>query len=309
MNGTKVQSMAPHYFTNVPLAGKTTLKIGGGARFYCQPESSGDISESLAWAGKRRLAVFVLGNGSNVLISDKGWPGLIIDIGARFDGITWEGAVAVCHSGAPLSRLVREMLDRKLHGLEALGGIPGSVGGALVMNAGSYGCSVSECVESVDYYDIAGGIAGTVDKQGLKAGYRRTVFSTMPAVILSGRFRFQDDPAGSARAIFDDCIAKRRQKHPLDLPNCGSVFKNPRDVPAASAASLIESSGLKGYRIGNVEVSNKHGNFIVNLGKGKAGDVRKLIAHIQKTVFEKHRVLLEPEVVFVGEFEEPLFRI
>jgi UDP-N-acetylmuramate dehydrogenase len=290
--------------TNVSLAHKTTLKIGGSAAYYMRPETPDDIVQGIAWAGKRNLRVLTLGNGSNMLVSDSGWPGLVIDLGARFDRIAWEGCEAVCLSGAPLNRLVREMLDRELMGLETLGGIPGTVGGALVMNAGAYGRCVSECAVSVDYYDIADHGSKTIARDGLQATYRATIFSTFQAIILSGRFRFRRDASGQARGIYNDCLAVRKQKHPLDLPNCGSVFKNPK---TASAGSLIESSGLKGSRVGDVEVSTKHANFIVNRGNGTAADMRRLIERLQKTVYEKKGVLLEPEVVFVGEFDQPLY--
>jgi UDP-N-acetylmuramate dehydrogenase len=289
---------------NIPLAAKTTLKIGGCAAFYLQPQTLDDIAESIAWGKKHHAPVFALGNGSNVLISDKGWPGIVIDVGARFDRITWDGDSAVCLGGAPLSRLIREMIDKKLMGLETLGGIPGAVGGALVMNAGAYGHSVSECVVEVDYYDRLSKSLKTIGKEELRAGYRHTVFSTMEAIIVSVRFRFLPDASGKAREIYNDCLSKRKLNHPLDLPNCGSVFKNPKPL---SAGALIESSGLKGYRIGGAEVSTKHANFIVNREGATAADVRRLIVHMQKTVYEKQNILLEPEVVFVGDFEEPMF--
>jgi UDP-N-acetylmuramate dehydrogenase len=290
---------------NIPLAAKTTLKIGGCAAFYLQPQTPDEIAESITWAKERHAPVFALGNGSNVLISDKGWPGLVIDIGARFDRITWDGDSAVCLSGAPFSRLIREMIDKKLMGLETLGGVPGAVGGAVVMNAGAYGHSISECVAEVDFYDCAANVFKTIAKEELKAEYRHTVFSAMDAIIVSVRFRFLPDASGKAREIYNDCLSKRKLKHPLDLPNCGSVFKNPKPL---TAGALIESSGLKGYRIGGAEVSTKHAHFIVNRDQATAAGVRRLIVHIQKTVNDKQNILLEPEVVFVGEFDEPLFR-
>ena len=289
---------------NIPLAAKTTLKIGGSAAYYLQPETPADIVESIAWAKEQDAPIFALGNGSNVLISDKGWPGLVIDVGARFDRITWEGNYAVCLSGAPLSRLIREMIDKKLMGLETLSGIPGAVGGALVMNAGAYGHGISECVVDVDFFDCTDNALKTITKEELRAEYRHTMFSTIDAIIVSVRFRFHNDASGQARGIYNECLSKRKQKHPLDLPNCGSVFKNPKPL---SAGTLIESSGLKGYRIGGAEVSTKHANFIVNREGALAADVRRLIVHIQKTVYEKQNILLEPEVVFAGDFEEPLF--
>jgi UDP-N-acetylmuramate dehydrogenase len=292
--------------TESPLAVKTTLKIGGNAAFFLHPDCIGDILESVVWARQNNLPVLVVGNGSNLIISDKGWPGLALEVGSRFDRIVWDdsGSEAVCQSGVPLSRLVRETIERKRRGVETLGGIPGTVGGALVMNAGAYGHSISECVMTADYYDVATGILKTVDNPGLEAGYRRTVFSTMQAIVLSGRFKFEADVSGKAREVYNECLVKRKKNHPLELPNCGSVFKNPHPL---SAGALIESSGLKGHRIGDMEISTKHANFIVNRGRATAADARRLVAYMQKTVYEKKGILLEPEVVFIGEFDEPLF--
>jgi UDP-N-acetylmuramate dehydrogenase len=293
-------------YTDVDLSDKTTYRIGGPACYYAQPSGVDDIKECLAWALGRGAPVVVLGKGSNVLISDVGWPGLVIDAGARFDRISWDGPWALCCCGAQLGKLLREMLDKGLKGIEHCAGIPGSVGGALVMNAGAYGHTVTECVTSVDYYDFGEKLVKTMPAEGLMAGYRRTVFSTNRAIVLLCCFHFQPDPSGAAQETFRECIAKRKEKHPLDLPNCGSIFKN---IPGQStAASLIEKSGLKGFRFGGAEVSLKHANFIVNRGSATAAHVRHCIVHIQKTVYEKQGVVLEPEVVFVGEFEEPLFK-
>jgi len=294
--------MKTSLLNNVSLASKTTFRIGGPARFFAMPSGIDEIQECLAWARQSGEPVFILGKGSNVLISDDGWPGLVIDTGAAFDAITWEDDRAVCLSGAALGRLVREMIDRKLRGLEYLAGIPGSVGGALIMNAGAYGHVVTECVESVDYYDFATEIIATLSVERLEAGYRRTVFSDKRAFVISGRFCFVADPAAEAGEIVRQCGAKRKEKHPLDLPNCGSVFKN---LPGSvSAGSIIEACDLKGYRRGTAEVSRKHANFIVNLGGATAADVAGLIDDVRKIVFDKKGIMLEPEVVMVGKINE-----
>jgi UDP-N-acetylmuramate dehydrogenase len=291
---------------DVALSAKTTYKIGGPARYYAQPSDSTEILESIRYALNINVPIFILGRGSNVLFSDKGWPGMVIDVASRFDGIQWRDTLADCRSGTPLNRLVLDMLKRGLRGLEKLGGIPGSVGGALVMNAGAFGQSVSDCLVSIDYLDVSDMRIRAIPAAGLEAGYRTTVFKSKNACILSARFRFFADPRGEAMEVFNDVIAKRAAKHPLDLPNCGSVFKN---IPGTPASVLIERCGLKGYTFGGAEVSSKHANFIVNRGNASAADVRHVIVHIQKTVFETCNVLLDPEVIFVGEFEEPLFRI
>ena len=291
--------------TDVALSEKTTYKIGGPARFYARPSNNQEILDCVRQALEMNVRVFILGRGSNVLVSDKGWPGMVIDVAARFDTMEWRDALADCQSGASLNRLVQEMLKRGLKGLEKLGGIPGSIGGALVMNAGAFGQAVSDCLVSIDYLDFTDMQISTLSAAGLEAGYRTSVFKDKKAVILSAQFRFPKDPSGEAKNVFNEIISKRKAKHPLDLPNCGSVFKN---LPGMPASVLIEQCGLKGFSCGGAEVSRKHANFIVNRDKASAADVRHVIVHIQKTVFEKLKVLLEPEVIFVGEFEEPLYR-
>jgi UDP-N-acetylmuramate dehydrogenase len=290
--------------TGIALSDKTTYKIGGPARFYVEPSNQREISEALGFARERSAPVFVLGRGSNVLISDRGWPGMVIDVSARFECIEWNGDFAQCQSGALLNRLVREMLDRGLCGLENLGGIPGSIGGALVMNAGAFGQSVSNCLVSADYLDLDDMSMRSVAAAGFQAGYRTSFFKGKNAFILSATFRFPADFSGGAREVFNQTLVKRAEKHPLDLPNCGSVFKN---IPPYPASVLIEQCGLKGRRCGGAEVSCKHANFIVNRDHASAEDIRRLIALVQKTVFEMRGILLEPEVIFVGEFEGPLF--
>jgi UDP-N-acetylmuramate dehydrogenase len=292
-------------YDDVPIFDKTSFKTGGAARYYVKPSTVDEIIECIAWADSRKEPVLIIGKGTNILVSDNGWPGLVIDDGAQFDAITWNEDRARCNSGAALNRLIREMIDRRLCGLEHLSGIPGSIGGAVVMNAGSYGHSVSECIKSVDFYDYAEKRINTLPIEQLEAGYRRTVFHAKKVFILSCNFCFKSDENGSAEDVFKECIAKRKEKHPLDLPNCGSIFKNINGI--GSAASLIEKCGLKGLREGNVEVSRKHANFMVNLGQGTADDVRHLIVQVQKAVYEKQGVLLEPEVIFAGEFGEKLF--
>jgi UDP-N-acetylmuramate dehydrogenase len=296
----------PAPLSNIPLADKTTFKIGGPARAYLAPSSTQEISEALAWARRTAAGVLVLGKGSNVLVSDKGFTGLVIDLAQNWAGISWDGACADCRSGALLHSLVKESVDRGLSGLEKLAGIPGSVGGAVVMNAGAFGQSVSGCLASVEYVEPSDGTAVVLSVNELAASYRTTAFKNNGAIVVSARFCFGHDASKTAGASFREVLAKRKERHPLDLPNCGSVFKNP-SVSGATAGQLIEQCGLKGIRRGDAQISTKHANFIVNCGAATADDVRWLIVHVQKTVFSAFGILLEPEVVFVGEFSEPLF--
>jgi UDP-N-acetylmuramate dehydrogenase len=287
------------------LANKTTFKIGGISRLYYAPASEADCSNALKWAHKENIPVLVLGNGSNVLVSDKGWPGLTLNIAENFNAISWNGACAECQSGALLHRLVHNMVKKCLCGLEKLAGIPGSVGGALFMNAGAFGQTITDCVVQVTYIDLQDLFLHQVFAADLITSYRKSSFSSRTALITSARFCFKPAVGNNALYAFNEALGKRKVRHPLDLPNCGSVFKNP---PGITAGTLIDQCGLKGFAVGGVEVSDKHANFIVNRNNGTAANVRHLIAHIQEEVFRIKQILLEPEVVFVGAFEEPLFR-
>jgi UDP-N-acetylmuramate dehydrogenase len=290
---------------NISLGDTTSFRIGGSCRYYCAPVNEEEISEACAWARQNNAPIFVLGKGSNVLVSDSGWNGLVIDLSEKWTGVQWAGDSAGCQSGALLHTLVKESVERGLCGLEKLAGIPGSVGGAVVMNAGAFGQSVSDCLVSVRFLSLPDTKIKTLKAQDINASYRSTVFKTSNSIILSADFHFKPDASGQAKKSFTEVLAKRKERHPLDLPNCGSVFKNPPDT---TAGKLIEQCGLKGAKRGAAEVSQKHANFIVNRGGATAKDVRGLIVQVQRTVYEKTGVLLEPEVVFVGEFEEELFR-
>jgi UDP-N-acetylmuramate dehydrogenase len=293
----------PPFRNNVPLYDKTSFKIGGPARLYCDPATIGDIVDACNFARSAKEPLFVLGKGTNLLISDTGWNGAVIDLSTSWTGSLWNGKCAECKSGMPLHALVKESVENGLRGLEKLAGIPGSVGGAVVMNAGAFGQCVSDCVTSVRYLDTATCAVQTVDASEMASGYRSSIFFKPGACVLEATFCFANDADGTAKQAFAEVLAKRKTRHPLDLPNCGSVFKNPA---GATAGALVEQCGLKGQRRGNAEVSRKHANFIVNLGNASAADVRALIAHIQRTVRDKTGILLQPEVIFVGDFEEPL---
>lgn len=289
--------------SNVPLRDKTSLRIGGSARLYCEPASLEDIRSACMQAAMLGARVFVLGNGTNVLVSDRGWDGLVIDLSSSWSGVQWSDECAAGKSGTLLHALVKESVDRGLCGLERLAGIPGTVGGAVVMNAGAFGQSISDCLVSVRFITLPDAEVKTLKAHDIDASYRSTIFKTSSTIILSAEFQFSKDGSGAAKKSFTEVLGKRKDRHPLDLPNCGSVFKNPTNT---TAGKLIEQCGLKATKRGDAEVSQKHANFIVNHGGATAKDVRELIAQVQKVVREKTGILLEPEVMFVGEFEEKL---
>jgi UDP-N-acetylmuramate dehydrogenase len=289
---------------NVPLADKTTFRIGGRAHRYCEPPGPEEIAAAVMRASKDALPLLVLGKGSNVLVSDRGWPGLVINCG-RFTKVEWDGDRVTAQAGVPLDSLVRNAVKRGYAGMEELSGIPGSVGGAVIMNAGAFSTSIADTLQQATYLDIDKRQTVTAPKNELALGYRTSILQKKRAIVLSAQFRLRQGATAELEDQRGALLAKRRGSQPLDLPNCGSVFKRP---VAGYAGALIEKAGLKGFRYGNAEISSKHANFIVNLGNATASDVRHLIVVAQKTVYEKSGILLEPEVVFAGDFDEELFK-
>lgn len=288
---------------NVPLADRTSLRIGGAARWYCEPSSADDAREALAWAARERVPVFVLGRGTNLVISDRGFQGLVLCAAERLSWSKWDGDTVVCGGGLLLHALVREAAQRSMAGIECLAGIPGSIGGAVVMNAGAFGQEIGPVVSGVECMTMPGGECLKLDHEALRFSYRHSTFSDTPAVILEVTLRLHAGDGDSLASIVRDTVARRKDKQPLDLPNCGSVFKNP---PGQGAGRHIEAAGLKGYRIGGMEVSAKHANFFVNTGGASAEDFRELVARVRRIVRERTGVALEPEVLFVGEFSTPI---
>lgn len=287
---------------HIALKNRSSFRIGGSAHYYIRVHTVDEIKEAYAWAQEHNQPVFILGRGSNILISDSGWQGLVIDM-SDFTSIQWEEVTVVCHSGASLHSLVKQSVDRGLGGMEELAGIPGSVGGALVMNAGAFQQTVAECLISVSgIYDD--GSEWYLNRNEIDFGYRKSSLKRENTLILKATFTFNKQDKERVQSVYEAILKKRSQKQPLDLPNCGSVFKRPA---GNYAGVLIEECGLKGYCRGGAMVSPKHANFIVNSDHASAQDVRELIVHIQKEVYDKKGILLELEVLFVGDFTVPLF--
>lgn len=288
---------------DIPLKNKTSFGIGGNARFYIKIHSVNEIRNALAWSGENDHSVFFLGKGSNILISDFGWPGLVIDM-SDYSKITWNSNSVESQAGAMINILVRESVERGFSGMEKLAGIPGTVGGALVMNAGAFEQNISDCLISVTGLNVSDYSEQTFQKHEMSFGYRTSFLKNKDFLILSASFRLKQGNKKLQEEIYTSILKKRIDKQPVNSLNCGSVFKRPQ---GNYAGSLIEKSGLKGFSIGRAVVSEKHANFIINTGDAKASDVRKLIVHIQEKVYNDSEVLLEPEVLFIGEFDTPLF--
>jgi UDP-N-acetylmuramate dehydrogenase len=288
---------------SIPLSDKTTFRIGGASAWYAEPVSTPEITEAIQFAHEKSFPVLIIGKGSNLLVSDQGWPGLTIST-EGLSAIRWNGCEVTAQGGAMLDTVVRESIERGFAGVEELSGIPGTIGGAVIMNAGAFGACIADTIVSADDIGMDDLRVITVSRDDLHLGYRSSALQNKRAIVLSARLKLTPGDRDTLQSRRHEILEKRRTKQPLDLPNCGSVFKRP---PGSYAGMLIEQAGLKGFRYGNVSISSKHANFIVNHGNGTAAEVRHLIALAQKTVFERSGVLLEPEVIFAGTFDEPLF--
>jgi UDP-N-acetylmuramate dehydrogenase len=289
---------------DVTLSDHTSFNIGGAAQWYAEPCCEDDVLSAVRRAREESLPLLFLGKGSNLLVSDSGWHGLVITL-AGLTGIEWNGAAVTAQAGALLDAVAGEAVRRGCAGLEELSGIPGTVGGAVFMNAGAFSQCIAGTLAAATVLDIGDCRIGTVPAEKLGLGYRTSVLQKKNQVVLSARFVLRPGDRKQLEETRREVLKKRRIKQPLGLPNCGSVFKRPE---GGYAGALIEEAGLKGLRYGNAQISAKHANFIVNLGGAKAAEVRHLIVLAQKAVYEKTGIVLEPEVVFAGEFEEELFK-
>jgi len=285
-----------------PLAPYTAYRIGGPTALWAAPRSERGVRRVLEAVDASEVPLFVLGRGSNLLISDRGWPGVTLYIGENLSGLRFSGVQAEAGAGTLLMDLIQAAVNRGLSGMEQMAGIPGGVGGALRMNAGAFGREIESVAEEVAGFR-SDGCPFRISRPDIAFGYRRAP-QLEDVIITSARFRFQTEPAALLRTRVDEILALRKSKQPLEHPSCGSVFKRP---PGYYAGALIEASGLKGERIGGAEISTKHAGFILNLAGAAATDVYRLIRRIETRVFERFGVRLEREVRLVGDFsvEDP----
>ncbi len=283
-----------------PLAPKTSLRVGGAAELFVRPRTPDAVVALLRRTGEAGLAVHVLGGGANTLVGDGGIAGLTLKLPADLCAEEFQplqdGGLVTLGAGAAIVRLVNQMRARGLVGAEFLAGIPGTLGGALAMNAGT---KQGECVQVLDAVELAtpDGV-GWVARSALAISYRHTALPAR-AVVLRVRFRLRQGDVEASRAAMDADLAYRKRTQPLNQPNCGSVFRNP---PGDFAGRLIESVGLKGHCLGGARISELHANWIVNLGQAAARDVAGLIALAQARVHEATGITLVPEVQRVGVF-------
>lgn len=281
-----------------PMSRHTTFRVGGAADFFVEIGSPDELMDIIHYLTETDRAYFILGNGSNLLVGDKGYDGVILHLGERFNGITVEGNTITAKAGALLSTVAKTAAKNGLSGMEFAAGIPGTMGGAVVMNAGAYEGEMKQIVTKVTVMTRDGEIL-ELDNETMEFGYRTSIIKNRPFIVLSAVISLEKGDAASIQDKMDDFNRRRRSKQPLEYPSAGSTFKRPE---GHYAGKLIMDAGLRGYRIGGAQVSEKHCGFIINVGNATAADISELMDEVAERVEEQFSVTLEPEIIRIGNF-------
>ena len=279
-----------------PMCRHTTFRVGGKAACFVRISSIGQLQKLIPYFEQIGLPYFILGNGSNLLVSDDGYDGVILQVGDKFSRISTEGNHMEAQAVALLSAVARCALEHGLTGLEFASGIPGTIGGGVVMNAGAYGGEMKQVVTQVRVLGSGGEIL-TLDREAMEFGYRSSVIKNRRFTVLTVTLELACGDKKEIQARVEELARRRREKQPLEYPSAGSTFKRPEGY---FAGKLIMEAGLKGYSVGGARVSEKHCGFLVNTGDASAADVAALIREVQERVKDKTGVSLEREVVYLG---------
>lgn len=288
-------SLGCKFSTECSLSEHTTFKIGGVCSFLIEINSVDSTAELIKYLRTNDIKYTVLGKGSNIIASDKGYDGVILHFGKDFSNISVNGTTVCADAGASLAAVCRKAQENGLSGMENLYGIPGSVGGGLYMNAGAYGSEMKDVVTSADYIDKAGNIS-TISVNDMKLSYRHSIFSESNCIITSVIFELKSGKPEKINEAMAECMQKRITKQPLEYPSAGSTFKRPE---GSYASLLIEQCGLKGFSVGGAEVSTKHSGFVINKGGATCADVLELCRRIKEIVLEKTGYSLELEPIIL----------
>ena len=287
---------------NELLSRHTTFKIGGAADIFAMPRTAEELIFAIKLCRENNVNYYIIGNGSNLLVGDDGYRGVIFHLCRTMEKMTFETSgdklTMKAGAGCMLSRAAREVSQRGYTGFEFATGIPGSLGGGVAMNAGAYGGEIVDVIDSVRVMDAAGTIE-TLTKDQMAMRYRGSRMLDEGLIILDAVFSFEKGDAGKVMARVDELTAQRREKQPIEYPSAGSTFKRPEGY---FAGKLIQDCGLKGFHVGDAMVSEKHSGFVINTGHASAKDVTDLIAHVRKCVMDRFGVALEPEIRMIGSF-------
>ena len=282
-----------------PMKKHTTFRIGGPADVFVMPRTIEEVSKALEICRQEQLPYFILGNGSNLLVGDGGYRGVVIQIYKNMSAVKAEGTTITAQAGALLSAVAAAAKNASLTGFEFAGGIPGTIGGAAVMNAGAYGGEMKDVLCEVTVMDKEGEIF-SLPAEKLELGYRTSVIKKAGYIVLEAKIQLKEGDQEAIRETMKDLTIRRTTKQPLEYPSAGSTFKRPEGY---FAGKLIMDSGLAGYQVGGAQVSEKHCGFVINAGGATAKDVRTLMDNVRDIVYKKYGVTLEPEVKFLGDFE------
>ncbi|WP_455087332.1 UDP-N-acetylmuramate dehydrogenase [Parvimonas micra] len=276
-----------------PLKNHTTFKIGGNCIALIEPREISDIIEAVKICRENSIKFFIIGNGSNLLVPDEGYNGVIIKLKGEFSTIQVEGEYLIVNSGAKLSEVYTVAYENSLTGFEFASGIPGTIGGAIYMNAGAYGGEMKDIVESVQVLDLDNFELRELKNEELEFSYRKSIIQRKNYIVTTIKLKLQKGNKEEINAVYEDLRERRNSKQPLNFGSAGSTFKRPE---GHFASKLIEDAGLKGYHINDAWVSEKHSGFVVNKGNASYKEVMELIEYVQKVVFKKFGVKLETEV-------------
>ena len=282
--------------TNVPMKEHTTIRVGGKADYMVMADSIENIRKSVSMLSSLSIPFMIMGNGSNIVFSDDGYHGVIIKIGAGLSRIEVDGDTITAEAGASLAAVANLAMENSLSGLEFASGIPGTIGGAAYMNAGAFDGEMKQAIAETLCIDREGRFI-TLHGDEHNFSYRHSRMQDEDLICLKVKLKLNKGDKETIRSKMNELNARRREKQPLNYPSAGSVFKRP---PGCYAGKLIDDCGLRGYRIGGAQVSDKHCGFIVNTGNATASDVVALIKHVQQTVYNNFGKLLELEVKIIG---------
>lgn len=281
-----------------PMKSHTTFRVGGPADYFVTPQTAEEVAKVIETCTQEKVPYYIVGNGSNLLVSDKGYEGVIIQIYKQMNQVKVEGAQIHAQAGALLSMIAKRALDAELTGFEFAAGIPGTLGGACVMNAGAYGGEMKDVLKSVTVLTDKGEVK-TLAKEELELGYRTSVIAKKGYIVLEAVLELQKGEKENIQAVMDDLKERRVTKQPLEYPSAGSTFKRPEGY---FAGKLIQDAGLRGFQVGGAQVSEKHCGFVINKDQATASDVMNLMNQVSDKVYEEFGVRLQPEVKRLGEF-------
>lgn len=292
------ENLGAEVIKDAPMKKYTSFKCGGNASFLIIPDSADSLKSIIEFCHLKKVTPLIIGNGTNLLVTDNGISGVVIKIGSKISKIElFDETTLYCEAGASLKSICMFALENELSGLEFAYGIPGTLGGAVYMNAGAYGGEMKDVLYSCTHIDNSGNF-GEISKENLNLGYRRSAYTDNGFTVISAIMKLNKADKKEIKAAMDNKLQRRKDKQPLEYGSAGSTFKRPEGY---FAGALIENCGLKGYTVGGAQVSEKHAGFVINKNNATSTDVINLIKDVQKIVYDKHGVMLETEVKIIGD--------